>query len=274
MMNEIPAPPSIPAPPPPPPPPEDAPPPPPSEEPLSGRPTLLKKKGWAKKKDPPKIEELLKKKWEADAAKAKVRFIPKAERERIAKEAKLKEELDAKKRQEEATKPAAAASNGPARTGKPPVKPAGIPKEPASMRSQHHKDRDGHGNNRSHGKQSAAPKNSKDTKRTWEDMQEDMIKERYLGPDLSHSAFSANKKRKRTRDKFNFDWDANEDTTILNDPIYQNRTPSAIELKRKEKEELSIKAFGKHWSQKVRYFRQTFNCPAFRLFGHHIGWLG
>ncbi|KAF2669693.1 pre-mRNA-splicing ATP-dependent RNA helicase PRP28 [Microthyrium microscopicum] len=238
---------AIPPPPPdvPPPPPSDAIPPPPSSTDIppppppldDSGPVLKKKVVGTKKKDPPKVEELLKKKFEADAAKAKVRFIPKAERERLAKEAKIKEEQDAKKRQEAAAK---APTNG---ASKPQAKPSNVPKEPASMRPRE-------GKGRSNGKQQAAPKNTKDTKRTWEDLQEDMIKERYLGPDLSHSAFSANKKRKRTRDKFNFDWDANEDTTITNDPIYQNRTPSAIEIKRKEKADLSTQKFGKHWSAK------------------------
>lgn len=46
-----------------------------------------------------------------------------------------------------------------------------------------------------------------------------------MGQDQNVSSFSAQKKRKRTTEKkFNFEWNAEEDTTPDYDPIYKNRT--------------------------------------------------
>ncbi|KAI0165046.1 Pre-mRNA-splicing ATP-dependent RNA helicase prp-28 [Xylariaceae sp. FL1272] len=39
------------------------------------------------------------------------------------------------------------------------------------------------------------------------------LRARYMGPELNQSRFSAKKKARRHRDKFNFDWDAKDDTT-------------------------------------------------------------
>lgn len=51
-----------------------------------------------------------------------------------------------------------------------------------------------------------------------------LIKQRYMGADQSQSTFSAKKKRKRTTEKkFNFEWNAEEDTSMDHNPLYQSR---------------------------------------------------
>lgn len=51
-----------------------------------------------------------------------------------------------------------------------------------------------------------------------------LLRQRYMGNDQAVSTFSAKKKRKRTTEKkFNFEWNAEEDTTQNHDPIYENR---------------------------------------------------
>ncbi|KIW72187.1 pre-mRNA-splicing ATP-dependent RNA helicase PRP28, variant [Phialophora macrospora] len=53
----------------------------------------------------------------------------------------------------------------------------------------------------------------------------ELIRQRYMGADMNVSTFSAVKKRKRTTEKkFNFEWNAEEDTTPDYNPIYNNRT--------------------------------------------------
>ncbi|KAI3390718.1 hypothetical protein diail_8783 [Diaporthe ilicicola] len=58
-------------------------------------------------------------------------------------------------------------------------------------------------------------------KRAWEEEEERLRRERYMGPPVNKSTFSANKKRKRTGNKFNFGWDDSEDTSKPYDPRYQ-----------------------------------------------------
>ena len=51
-----------------------------------------------------------------------------------------------------------------------------------------------------------------------------LIRQRYMGPEQNTSTFSATKKRKRTTEKkFNFEWNAEEDTSQDHDPLYQSR---------------------------------------------------
>jgi len=58
-----------------------------------------------------------------------------------------------------------------------------------------------------------------------EKAQSELIRQRYMGQDQNVSSFSAQKKRKRTTEKkFNFEWNAEEDTTPDYDPIYRNRS--------------------------------------------------
>jgi ATP-dependent RNA helicase DDX23/PRP28 len=70
-------------------------------------------------------------------------------------------------------------------------------------------------------------KDSKGDKRPVNDdeaaVQAALVKQRYMGAETT-SNFSAKKKRKRTTDrKFNFEWNAEEDTSGDYNPLYQNR---------------------------------------------------
>jgi len=50
-----------------------------------------------------------------------------------------------------------------------------------------------------------------------------------MGPEQNQSTFSATKKRKRTTEKkFNFEWNAEDDTTQNLDPLYQNRSEANL----------------------------------------------
>lgn len=52
-----------------------------------------------------------------------------------------------------------------------------------------------------------------------------LIRQRYMGADQNVSTFSAKKKRKRTTEKkFNFEWNAEEDTSSDYNPLYQSRS--------------------------------------------------
>ncbi|KAI2792429.1 Pre-mRNA-splicing ATP-dependent RNA helicase prp28 [Penicillium oxalicum] len=222
----------------PPPPPPDAPPAPPAEP-------LKKKSGWGTKKPsaaPLSVEELIKKKKDADAAAAKPKFLSKAEREKLALEKRAKEV--------EAERQAKANSNGASQNGIPhesrptrngesdynrrdmggrvPTGPRAmrndIPTGPAASRneqgSRNKRDMDPPPHSRS--------KNAKGEKRppTEEDeaaAQAALLKQRYVGTEQV-SSFSAKKKRKRTTDrKFNFEWNAEEDTSGDYNPLYQSR---------------------------------------------------
>ncbi|EJP70503.1 DEAD/DEAH box helicase [Beauveria bassiana ARSEF 2860] len=178
------------------------------------------------------IEEILRQKKAAEAAAAKPRFIPKAQRERLAAEAtKQEEELkrkkadgDAHKRAEEEKKWEAragatqsrASTNGGARNS--------VPTGPRSMngagssapRDRDDRDRrDGRGGGKG-GKEGGKKGNKANAeKRSAEEIEAELLRSRYLGPEVNqHSHFSAQKKRMRTTEKkFNFDWDAGEDTS-------------------------------------------------------------
>lgn len=64
----------------------------------------------------------------------------------------------------------------------------------------------------------------KDSKAPSEDAEAALIKQRYMGVDLSTSNFSAKKKRKRTAEKkFNFEWNTEEDTSQDYNPLYAER---------------------------------------------------
>ncbi|KAM3513085.1 hypothetical protein MY11210_003287 [Beauveria gryllotalpidicola] len=178
------------------------------------------------------IEEIIRQKKAAEAAAAKPRFIPKAQRERLAAEAaKQEEELkrkkangDAHKRAEEEKKweeragatQSRASTNGGARNS--------VPTGPRSMngagssasRDRDDRDRrDGRGGGKG-GKEGGKKGNKANAeKRSAEEIEAELLRSRYLGPEVNqHSHFSAQKKRMRTTEKkFNFDWDAGEDTS-------------------------------------------------------------
>ena len=264
------------APPPPPsssapPPPNDHPPPPPSDSqpsPLE-EPVVKKKAGWGTARDrgPLSIENILKKKKEADEAAAKVRpsldlcltgsnthtaaltfsytcangfilqpkFLSKAAREKLALEKRAKE-VEEQKRKQDAE-----------RNGVPDIRSGGdadyrqqrdrngssVPTGPRSMR---HDERPS-GNQR-HGqerKNAAPPAKQPSTtgkgslageKRpaNGDDTEAALVRTRYMGAETNQSTFSAKKKRRRTTEKkFNFEWNAEEDTSPDYNPIYSTR---------------------------------------------------
>ncbi|KAK7550660.1 pre-mRNA-splicing ATP-dependent RNA helicase prp28 [Phyllosticta citricarpa] len=226
------------APPPPPavPPPDDVPPPPPPTESLEPElaPALPKKKGWGvpkPKKDPLSIEEILKKKREADAAAAKPKFLSKAQREKLALEKRQKEVEEQKRRETDREGFSKNSTNGPVQNGTKAngvnghAKPA-IPTGPRAMRD--------HLPNKGYDMQPPPPpkptttsksaEKSGDKRQNPEDAEAALIRQRYMGAEQNLSTFSAKKKRKRTTEKkFNFEWNAEEDTSADYNPLYQSR---------------------------------------------------
>ncbi|KAF3399535.1 Pre-mRNA-splicing ATP-dependent RNA helicase prp28 [Talaromyces pinophilus] len=234
---------------PPPPPEESLPPPPPPVESLAPpAPPVVKKKkaGWGSSAaaKPLSVEELLRKKREADAAASKPKFLSKAERERLALEKRAKEvEAERRAKIEQGRAANGAGQNGTtsedrngskadvdSRSGPVPTGPRAlrndgeIPRGPAAMRNQQpNKDYDL--------TPPAPPKriafgkgDSKGDKRVSEaEAEAELIRQRYMGANQT-SNFSAKKKRKRTTErKFNFEWNAEEDTSKDYNPLYQNK---------------------------------------------------
>ncbi|KAJ5544298.1 Helicase C-terminal [Penicillium frequentans] len=217
----------------PPPPPDDRPPAPPIE-------TTKKKQGWGSKRPaaaPLSVEDLIRKKKEAEAAAAKPKFLSKAQREKLALEKRAKE-VEAERR-------AKAQTNGADRTGsssrassiipedtgsdyrsangRVPTGPRAMrdaPAGPAAMRGRNH-DMDPPPPPPKGGKKAQGEKNI--TKKNEAETEAELIKKRYMGAEQA-SSFSAQKKRKRTTDKkFNFEWNVEEDTSNDYNPLYQHR---------------------------------------------------
>ncbi|OTB08748.1 hypothetical protein M426DRAFT_316766 [Hypoxylon sp. CI-4A] len=185
-----------------------------------------------KRKEPLDIEEVLRKKKEANEAAAKPRFIPKAERERLAAE-KQKEEEERRRRKAEEE-----ARNKP--NGRPAAVPEpdrryndrrdgghapAVPTGPRAMRQTGHERRDGNDREDGDSRRSRGKKGTAGEKRAApEEAEAALIRARYMGPEMNQSNFSAKKKRRRTTEKkFNFEWDAEEDTTQDHNPIYAER---------------------------------------------------
>ncbi|PQE25282.1 hypothetical protein CJF32_00008568 [Rutstroemia sp. NJR-2017a WRK4] len=310
---------------PPPPPSNDVPPPPPSD-PLPPPPEELpkKKKGWGAptSRGPLSIEDILKKKKEADEAAAKPKFLSKAAREKLALE-KRQKEVEEQKRKLEAEREDRMPidnGNGYARNGqngqngydRPSYQQDGgrrdssfVPTGPRAMRNGDPPTGPAAGRNgqqnRSNdmgppAKPAAAASTGKASvageKRpaNTEDLQAALIRNRYMGAETNLSTFSAKKKRRRTTEKkFNFEWNAEEDTSPDYNPIYQARAEAGffgrgrlggfaedegstlkyakaleerdgeagsvrareiIEMERRRKEEAGRNALDKHWSEK------------------------
>lgn len=213
----------------------------------------------APNKTPLSVEEILRKKKEADEAAAKPTFLSKKQREQIALEKRRKEvEQQKADRHDPVEKWAPSSASGkpngttndhqngqvdgtrsrnghsipPIPTGPRALRDGEIPKGPAAMRPTPME---------VDSPMPPPPPRSKDTskKRTEEEAVKDIVKQRYLGQQQM-STFSASKKRKRTTDKkvrkktspgpnsadmrqFSFDWSANDDTSNDYNPLYQNR---------------------------------------------------
>ncbi|CAG8950362.1 hypothetical protein HYFRA_00006855, partial [Hymenoscyphus fraxineus] len=235
-----------------PPPPSDLPPPPPTESlpPPPEEPVKKKKAGWGAPRDrgPLSIEDILKKKKEADDAAAKPKFLSKAAREKIALEKRAKEVEEQKRKLEAERAAILPLSNGfqdsyqnghqndRSRQQRPNDRSA-VPTGPRAMRVGDAPtgpgDRRNGNQNRNgdmapptkpantSGKASLAgekrPANS-------EDAQAALIRTRYMGAETNQSTFSAKKKRRRTTEKkFNFEWNVEEDTSPDYNPIYSTR---------------------------------------------------
>jgi len=209
-----------------------------------------RKLGWGApklKSTPLNVEELVRKKREADEAASRPKFLSKAERERLALE-KLEKERAAERDVKENGVGGRSTENGPGPrpengTAKRPAQNgvgivptgpradrSGPPTGPSAMRSREP--------NRGIDLSPPAPpksiafgaSDSKAGKKQAEEdraekAQADLIKQRYMGANHNVSTFSASKKRRRTTEKkFNFEWNAEEDTTPDYNPIYAHRT--------------------------------------------------
>jgi ATP-dependent RNA helicase DDX23/PRP28 len=179
------------------------------------------------RRGPLDLEELLRKKREADSAAAKPRFIPKKERERMEAERKAKEESELKRKEEERLKASEKARretfSAPSRfddrrdyrRDRDRDRDRVIPTGPKAMRAENgmngvngHPATSGKGHSQ-HGKEPTG-----NSKRNSEQAELELVRTRYMGPDVNQSTFSAKKKRRRTTEKkFNFDWDPDEDTS-------------------------------------------------------------
>ncbi|KAF4979906.1 hypothetical protein FZEAL_3987 [Fusarium zealandicum] len=170
------------------------------------------------------IEEILRKKKAADTAAAKPRFIPKAERERLAAEKAKKDEdekkrktvEDAQRRREDEQKWASRPNSTPTPSDAPNGS-ARVPTGPKAMNQE---------GGRGRGRDARKGDKTSGEKRSAEDIEATLLRSRYLGPQVNQqSNFSAKKKRMRTTErKFNFEWDADEDTSRDNDPLYTRQT--------------------------------------------------
>ncbi|KAI1005598.1 Pre-mRNA-splicing ATP-dependent RNA helicase [Podosphaera aphanis] len=255
-MNRLPSPPP---PPPPtsdaPPPPGDLPPPPPPTDILPPPPpTNFEKRkkngngGSTRDRGPLSIEDILKKKKEVDDAAAKPKYLSKAAREKLALEKRAHEVMQQKQKAASEKSNSKFAGTGPSSlTSRESDRSSHfntqfIPTGPRSMKNGGHSsnypgERGGHSNRRgdmgpptkpapSTGKASLAgekrPANGDDT-------QAALIRTRYMGAETNQSTFSAKKKRRRTTEKkFNFEWNAEEDTSPDYNPIYSTRAEAGF----------------------------------------------
>ncbi|KAI9729063.1 MAG: mRNA splicing protein prp28 [Chrysothrix sp. TS-e1954] len=225
---------------PPPPSNDDAPPPPPTA--AFQPPPPLKRK-----REPMDLEDVLKKKREAELASAKPTFLSKKERERLALE-KRQKEVEEQKRRTQAERGFAATngvgdnhgirttadkgysngvhgSNGSHRQA--------IPTGPRAMRASGSSREEmpppppqpAQKNGVSKIKGREGEKESKPE--TAEEKSDREHLERYMGASQAMSKFSA-KKRKRAEKKFVFEWGKEEDTSQDFNPLYQNRSEASF----------------------------------------------
>ncbi|PHH62023.1 hypothetical protein CDD81_7647 [Ophiocordyceps australis] len=203
------------------------------------------------------LDKLIRERKAAQAATAKPRFIPKAERERLAAEESRKEEGEKKRKAaEEARRRQQEERKWQARGGQSSTRgysSGAVPTGPRAMQQQqqqyHHQQQQQQQQYHHHhhqqqqqqyqqqqppgpGRQREAKEGRKSSekgvgdKRSAEDIEAALLRSRYLGPEVNQqSNFSAKKKRMRTTEKkFNFDWDADDDTCRDNDPLYAQQS--------------------------------------------------
>ncbi|MCJ1406645.1 mRNA splicing protein prp28 [Ptychographa xylographoides] len=248
-----------------PPPPEDAAPPPPPEElppppPPGGNatppppPVAARKRknglGAQAVRQPLSVEEILKKKKEANEAAAKPKFLSKAQREKLALDKRAKDVEEQKRKTEVNNSLSKAAQNGTVSprvngytdasslapmnggsrssipTGPRALRSGEVPTGPAAMRAPLP--------NKGYDMAPPPPPKAlaitgaavtKGEKRpAIEEAQAALIRQRYMGAEQNQSTFSAKKKRRRTTEKkFNFEWNTEEDTSPDYNPLYQAR---------------------------------------------------
>ncbi|KAF4922290.1 Pre-mRNA-splicing ATP-dependent RNA helicase PRP28 [Colletotrichum viniferum] len=189
------------------------------------------------KRAPLDLEEILRQKKAAAAEAAKPRFIPKKERERRAaekaaaeqEEQKRKAEAEAREKAEREAKWLAKANTSNGRNGSNVTNGTNgtngigagdrVPTGPKAM-NQH----DDGGRRRGRDKPEPKKATTKDgkEKKSADTIEAELLRNRYLGPEVNkESKFSVKKKRKRAAE-FKFDWDAEEDTTRDDDPLYES----------------------------------------------------
>jgi ATP-dependent RNA helicase DDX23/PRP28 len=184
------------------------------------------------RRQPLDLEEIMRKKKEADAATARPRFVSKAERERLAAEKTRKEDEDKYKKTVKDARERAEIDRKWAEE---------IRELDSKFSNQYQSNGYGRGrpqNPRQANKESneaPAPKKAgkgPGEKRSAQDIEAALQRSRYLGPEVNKTSnFSAQKKRKRTTErKFTFDWDPEDDTTIeiavaARDPGYHRSWP-------------------------------------------------
>ncbi|SMQ52480.1 unnamed protein product [Zymoseptoria tritici ST99CH_3D7] len=198
-----------------------------------------KRKLAAPKQEPLSVEELLAKKKARDAAAAKPKFLSKKEREKLAQEKAQKEAAALKK--DQPVPVATPAANGHAvhngQNGH-----NGVPSGPRSMRNGHAPagpsvtrpslSEKGFDTlppppppQRSDREPDNAKLKKKNHNQSESEVAAELIKQRYMGAEQNVSTFSAKNKRKRTTEKkFNFEWNAEEDTSPDYNPLYNVRT--------------------------------------------------
>ena len=231
---------------PPPPPSDDAPPPPPT----NGGTSSPYTNGFASpmpppppcarpapviKKQPLSVEELMRKTTEADEAAAKLKFLSRAQREKIALE-KRQAEVESRKRaastgfQDNASTSVNGRRAEPAPTQYAHEQKPAIPTGPRALRNGEIPT--GPRAQRQNGKQDMVPTNQPVLSKpnvaktvSEEEATAALIRDRYMGAETNVSNFSAKNKRRRTTEKkFNFEWNAEEDTSPDYNPLYQNRS--------------------------------------------------
>ncbi|KAK3310012.1 P-loop containing nucleoside triphosphate hydrolase protein [Chaetomium strumarium] len=228
---------------------------------------------------PPDIFRMLAKR-DAEKAAWKPRFIPKKERERMAAEKAAKEAAEEAAKEEERKKRIEQweynKKHGLGWFATDKTKAKDIPTGPRALRQP--------GDGSEHmqiGKRSRADEEEEEKRAEMERADAAALRARYLGPEVNQSTFSAKKKRRRTAaNKFNFDWDPEDDTSRPYDPIYAGRDEYAalspdekvrrqvesirrsdpetgeqrardiLERHERAKQEVERRTFGKHWSEK------------------------
>lgn len=198
--------------------------------------------GTTKKKVPLDLEELIRKKKEADAAAAKPRFLTKSQREKLAAQKAVEEKTQEAERErkrkedlEQAKRKFATGANHGSYYGsiqnsyQPNTGSSGsIPTGPKAMRQNGVSNGAPPSGDRG-GKEPSKKGANGNGKRSMEDDEAAIIKQRYTGPEVNKSTFSASKKRRRTTEKkFNFEWDADEDTSKDYDPVYAQQSSGII----------------------------------------------